>query len=283
MQNYEFSIIIPTCGRNSLIKCLDKVQLAINEIEPVKCQIIVSDDNASEKTKIKVKNLNSDIEYIVGPKKGPAANRNRGAMFAKGNWLIFTDDDCLPDVNWLSEILRVIEHYGENTIAFEGTILPIGDIECDMSDCPVNNNGGCFWSANIAVSRKIFEEVEGFDENFSIAAFEDTDLYLRLQQRGKIEFIYKAKVFHPVRVERLFTYLKKVPKRMNSWVYLRSKHEAYNNTSLQEITRMLIENSIVLKNNLSWKRKYFFSLTLIRLFINPLMFLYFKKIRRKLK
>jgi GT2 family glycosyltransferase len=277
VQNYKFSIIIPTCGRNSLIKCLDKVQLAINEIKPVKCQIIVSDDNASEKTKIKVKNLNSDILYIVGPKKGPAANRNKGAKYAKGNWLIFTDYDCLPDLYWMSEIQNVIKNTGEETIALEGSILPVGDASADMADCPVNNNGGCFWSANIAVIKKIFEEVEGFDENFPTAAFEDTDLYLRLQQRGKIEFINKAKVFHPVRVERLFTYLKKVPKRMNSWVYLRSKHEVYNNTSLQEIKRMLIENSIVLKNNLSWKRKYFFSLTLIRLFINPWMFLYFQK------
>lgn len=277
MQRYEFSVIIPTCGRSSLFKCLEKVHLAISEIKPVKCQIIVSDDNASERTRIEIKNLNSDIEYRVGPQKGPAANRNNGAIFAKGDWLIFTDDDCLPDSGWLQEILKVIKNYDEKMIAFEGSILPLGNIDNDMADCPVNINGACFWSANIGVKKVIFEKITGFDENFSIAAFEDIDIFLRIQKLGKVEFIKKAIVYHPVRIERLGSYLKKVPLRMKSWVYLRNKHGKFENSSFQEIMRMFVENTIILKRNLSWKKRKRFSLTLIRIIINPWMFLYFQR------
>ncbi|MFM6530798.1 MAG: glycosyltransferase family 2 protein, partial [Dolichospermum sp.] len=42
------------------------------------------------------------VKWVAGPGKGPAANRNNGAKYATGEWLAFTDDDCLPDPQWLA-------------------------------------------------------------------------------------------------------------------------------------------------------------------------------------
>jgi GT2 family glycosyltransferase len=275
VQNYKFTVIIPTCGRKSLIKCLEKVQLAINEIKPVKCQVIVTDDKASVRTKINVRNLNSDILYIVGPQKGPAANRNKGAKYAKGNWLIFTDDDCLPDLYWMSEIQNVIKNTGEETIALEGSILPVGDASADMADCPVNNNGGCFWSANIAVRRKIFEEVKGFDENFPIAAFEDTDLFLRLQEKGNIEFLKNAKVFHPVRRLKFWSYFLITNKRLKSWIYLQKKHIKNKNLESESFIIGLYKLFLVTYKSFKEKKWKFCSMIILRIIVYPVLFLFY--------
>ena len=46
------------------------------------------------------------VSWGRGPRRGPAANRNAGALRARGEWLAFTDDDCVPDPNWLAPVLR---------------------------------------------------------------------------------------------------------------------------------------------------------------------------------
>lgn len=270
---YNFSIIIPSCGRDSLIKCLKKVQKAIQRIDYVKFQIIVSDDDASEKTKSKVENLQLNIEYIIGPGRGPAANRNNGAAIAKGEWLIFTDDDCLPDKNWLRAFIKKIIDE-DKTIGYEGQILPLGNLEADMAECPVNTIGGCFWSANIAIKRNIFEKINGFDENFPIAAFEDIDIFIRLQREGNIQFIKEAIVYHPVLVNSIWNNLLKVPKRLKSWVYLRQKHTCFHNTTLQEIKRMTLDHLRNISKNLN--KKKFCAVTILRLIVSPFLFLYYK-------
>ena len=180
-----FSIIIPTYERtNHLRKCLKCIengkQLGINSTAMYSnYEVIVTDDGRNDDTQLLISQDYSDVKWIRGPRKGPAANRNNGANVAKGKWLIFTDDDCLPSPQWLNAFHQAIAKY-PNTKSFEGAIEPIGNINAEFAHCPINLNGGCFWSANIAIERDLYKRINGFDENYQMAANEDQDIYLRI-------------------------------------------------------------------------------------------------------
>ncbi len=191
------SIVIPTCDRNeSLAQCLNSLAPGVQTLDPAFYEVIVSDDGIAGCSKEMVKSKYSWANWVEGPKRGPAANRNHGASQAKNQWLVFTDDDCLPCENYL-EAFFVGAGQG-NAPVLEGKTLPLGKPQRVDSVCPINESGGYLWSCNFAIERTLFFKVAGFDENFPSAAMEDVDLRVRLLKLPvRIEFLPDALVLHP--------------------------------------------------------------------------------------
>jgi GT2 family glycosyltransferase len=212
-----FSVVIPTYHRNDLLaKCLDCLKPGVQTLAADQYEVIVTDDGRTTTAEHLIQEQYPWVTWVAGPQKGPAANRNNGAKVAQGEWLVFTDDDCLPDTQWL-------EAYSKATtgtaLALEGAIHPLGDPNQDLAECPINLAGGCFWSANIAVQRELFEKVGGFDPTYPLAAHEDQDLKLRLESFTEIDFVIAAKVLHPVRIPSLKESFARIPKRCDAWVF----------------------------------------------------------------
>ena len=202
------SVIIPTCNRNDLLrKCLNNLIPDFQSIDSSKYEIIVTDDSKLNEEIELLKQQYPFVNFVGGPKKGPSSNRNNGAKHAKGDWLIFIDDDCIPDseilFNYHSEIIKGI--YG----AIEGYINADRPQERFDEQSPLNLTGGCFWSCNIAVNKEIYNSIGGFDEGFPFPALEDTDFYERLQLVAKTTFLENAKVIHPWRRMKAFKNYKK--------------------------------------------------------------------------
>lgn len=239
--NLLFSIIIPTYKRNDLLAlCLQRLQPGAQSLEAHLYEVIVTDDAADPATKQLLQTAFPWAKYTAGPQRGPAANRNHGARLATGQWLVFTDDDCLPDAQWLQAYSEAIRAHPECR-AFEGAILPDdwALLKKDMAECPVNTTGGCFWSANIMLAQSFFEQLGGFDEQFTIAAQEDQDLQWRIQQQHDIVFVHQAKVVHPV---RLISFSKKVHALRNSiinWDKYHTKRYGYGFKKGDEIKKHL--------------------------------------------
>ena len=226
MSNIFFSVIIPTLNRNDLLaKCLDKLAPNIQTIDLCPYEVIVTNDSKiSESTALNVKDY-PWVKWVEGPKRGPAANRNNGAKYAKGEWLIFLDDDVIPDSKLLSAYANAINN-DSSIKACEGAIHPDDWtlLEKDMAECPVNLEGGVFWSANICINRIFFEQIGGFDEQFKIAAQEDQDLFERIKKLSSVKFIQDAKVVHPVRFPKMMTKIFNIPKASKNYsIYVR-KH-----------------------------------------------------------
>jgi GT2 family glycosyltransferase len=200
-----FSVVIPTCRRNAqLAFCLERLKPGAQTLPAGAFEVIVTDDGPGQEARDFVGEHYPWVLYTPGPGRGPAANRNHGAALATGDWLVFTDDDCLPDSNWLQAYADAIKEHPECK-AFEGAILP-DDWELlkeDMAECPVNEKGGCFWSANIMIDRVFMNLIGGFDESFKIAANEDQELFYRVTKKTIVAFVQDAKVQHPVRLVTL--------------------------------------------------------------------------------
>lgn len=227
------SIIIPTCNRVvELAECLQAVYSSIG-FASVDVEVIVSDDS-------KHKGINDSdlgrpyIRYSKGPQKGPAANRNHGALLALGEWLLFCDDDCIPSIEWLAAYAQKMK--GSINV-LEGCTKPLGIRRRLDEECPANETGGYLWSCNFAIRKATYERLKGFDENFPAAAMEDVDLRLRLLECGQqIEFISSAILFHPWRPKKGIRF---IDSHVASTVYLVKKHPAQAS---------LISQKVIVKN-----------------------------------
>lgn len=235
MNRLLISVIIPTYHRNdSLAECLDLLAPGVQTLPADRYEVIVTDDGYKTTAQKMILERYPWVKWVAGPRQGPAANRNSGAKYAQAEWLAFTDDDCLPHLNWLSAYAEAITG---DSLALEGAIYPLGDHNQDLSECPVNLTGGYFWSANIAVKRSLFEEIGGFDTNYPLPLGEDIDVKERLLPFTTISFVPNARVDHPVRLISLKQAIKRIPKQAAANAYHMTKHKkAYGNEKALDIT-----------------------------------------------
>jgi GT2 family glycosyltransferase len=210
-----FSIIIPTYARPAqLAACLKG--LARLDYPPERFEVIVVDDGSHIPPEDLVASFRERfcVKLLVEQHGGPAAARNCGAAHARGDYLAFTDDDCLPDRDWLRAFgarltgtaERLIGGRTVNALAhniYSATSQAIIDVVYEH----FNQDGRAlfFASNNFAVPAKAFHALGGFDERFTTS--EDRDLCDRwLHQGYKMEYAPEALVYHahPLKLDTLW-------------------------------------------------------------------------------
>jgi GT2 family glycosyltransferase len=202
------SVVIPTARRPHLLhRCL--VPLMSQALDPRTYEIIVVDDGRDPLTQTVVETLarrhpgGPALRYLQPPpgKRGPAAARNCGWRAAAAPIIAFTDDDTIPFVNWLVEGLRTM---------VSGVAAAAGRVKVPISAWPTDYERNVkrletaeFVTANCFVRRDMLERIGGFDERFTRAWREDSDLHFTLLERGgEVVSAPQALVLHPVREVR---------------------------------------------------------------------------------
>lgn len=205
----QFSIVIPTCHRNDSLRiCLDSFEHTFQSYAPKDYEIIVSDDGVDSNAKEVITNDYSWCRWLEGPKKGPGQNRNHGAKYASFDWLLFIDDDCIPEANILKCYCDAIQN-NPGIRAFEGSTFADRKKRSFNEEAPINTKGGYFFSCNILIHKSLFQKFDGFDEDFFFH-FEDLDFYKRLRnQNENVLFVKDSSVIHPWR--------EKKPLKFESW------------------------------------------------------------------
>jgi GT2 family glycosyltransferase len=196
-----FSVVIPTRDRNdTLALCLDRLAPGAQTLPHDQYEVIVADDSARTAARDLVTERFPWARWVAGPRRGPAANRNTGARIARGEWLAFTDDDCLPGPEWLDAFAIARSEKAEALEALEGRTTCRAGLNSPRQTAPVNLEGGVLWSCNFAIRRAGFAQVGGFDERYPYAHMEDADLRIRLLKAGyMIRFVAAAEIDHPPR------------------------------------------------------------------------------------
>ena len=196
MHDVSLSVVIPTYRRPALLHRL------LTALEPQVVgkpdrRVIVVNDGSHDDAYAKVaERFQSIIDYVALPQNsGPAAARNAGVGKANGNYLVFTDDDCVPPPHWLDWLAAIVQEYPyAAVIAGPGRPLPSKSPTFMEQFAEINNLGPkprftngqlyCLPTANVAIRRDWFEKAGGFDDRFLVGGGEDTNLTHRLKKAG---------------------------------------------------------------------------------------------------
>lgn len=194
----KISVVIPTRHRNDLLAaCLNRLAPGRQTLAADQYEVIVTDDGSASTAEAMIRHRYAWAQWVAGPRKGPAANRNNGVRFARNEWLAFTDDDCLPSPQWLESYVDAMT---PGTDVLEGRTTCEAGIHSPLQEAPINLTGGNLWSCNFMIRSRLFREIGGFDDSFPMPAYEDIDLNDRLRGRGHIPaFVEAAVVDHPPR------------------------------------------------------------------------------------
>lgn len=202
--NPLFSVIIPVYNNWEQMRlCIDALEsqtLAIDQFE-----IIVVDNASSKEKPANFSTLpNMRVEFEAVP--GSYSARNRGAEFAKGEILAFTDADCIPHNQWLLNAKVLFEETGCDSIGGEIKIFQPADgrkhafiyesYHAFKQQQWVPEGKSC--TANHFVKKRVFEAVNGFDTTLKSGG--DWEFSSRCVKRGyPMEYGEDVVVMHPAR------------------------------------------------------------------------------------
>jgi GT2 family glycosyltransferase len=205
------SVVVPTFNRPaSLRACLGA--LAASTYPKDRFEVVVVDDGSDEPLDplVEARLPTLPARLYRQANAGPAAARNAGARCARGELLAFTDDDCLPEPDWLDALVR---RSGEEPHLMVGgvTVNALPDniyssasqqlisylYEYTAQRTRADTWSGFFASNNLCVPRSDFEALGGFDRTFPFAAGEDRDFCDRWSASGRpMAFAPDARILH---------------------------------------------------------------------------------------
>lgn len=180
-------------------------------------EIIVVDDGSSDETEACLRHVEGLRYHRRASNGGFIAACNDGATLASGEYVVFLNNDTIPQPGWLDALLETFADHAEAGLAGAQLIYPDGRLQeaggLVFSDGNAHNLGR-FASPNdprylylrdadycsgaaIAVPRGLFEQLGGFDTRYAPAYFEDTDLAFAVRAAGR-RVLYQpaSKVVH---------------------------------------------------------------------------------------
>jgi len=215
----QISVVVPTIGRKTLVECLKSLKEQSYENYEV---IVVG---LSKETESIVNSFG--FNFLFSPISSASRQRNLGIENAKGEIIVFIDDDAIADKEWLSHLVKHYKNEGVACVGGKVILKILGKVPEFLKDLPAGIFKGfigetllefanhtvidkpLLWASNFSVKKSIFAKVGLFDEELGRSAGnlmgeEETDLQRRILKEGfKIVYDPNAIVTHLVDEERL--------------------------------------------------------------------------------
>lgn len=198
MDRPYFSVVVPTYNRlgrlRHVIAALEQQAYPSDAYE-----VIVISDGSTDGTEAYLETHRStmQLQWLPQANKGPAAARNAGIQKAVGEFIVFVDDDVVPEPQLLEEHARSHQEAGREVVVLGPLLTPEGfemapwvrwEQEMLMKQYRALLRGDWpatarqFYTGNASLRRNHILAAGGFDEGFRRA--EDVELAYRLASNG---------------------------------------------------------------------------------------------------
>ena len=222
------SIVLCTYNRGVLLQqALQSISQVV--VSPqIQWEVLIVDNNSNDSTKVVTESFSElypeRFRYIFEGRQGKSFALNTGIREAKGEIIVFTDDDATVDPDWLTQVVQAMERYGCAGVG--GKIVPTWNISkprwlemqgphklmdaivsFDLGEnvCPIKTAA---FGANMAFRREMFQKYGGFRSDLgptvgSEIRGEDSEFCRRLLKAGEcLMYVPNAVVYHPVEKKR---------------------------------------------------------------------------------
>ncbi len=214
-ETIQTSIIIPVYNHfPETLACLESI--ARHTTVPT-FEVIVVDDASTDETRSLLEGRPNLIYLRNEENLGFIGSCNRGAAAARGDFLVFLNNDTVVTEGWLAALARTFRDFPDTGLAGAKLIYPDGRLQeaggviwrdasgwnygrFDDPDHPRYNfareadycSGAC-----VMVPRALFHRLGGFDTRYTPAYYEDTDLAFKIRHAGhKVIYQPLASIIH---------------------------------------------------------------------------------------
>jgi GT2 family glycosyltransferase len=205
MQPWAVSVVIPTHNRRErLTRVLSALEQQATPL--IDMQVVVVDDGSTDDTSAWLAQAQFPFEMISirQANAGPAAARNAGILAAEKEFILFLDDDVVPEPDLVHQHAKVhleatrdlvvlgtmasLPHYSQPWVDWEQVQLEKQYRAMERGEfAPTFRQ---FWTGNASVRRSRLIEAGLF--NVALRRGEDVDLGRRLQGLG-LEYVFNPK------------------------------------------------------------------------------------------
>jgi glucosyl-dolichyl phosphate glucuronosyltransferase len=225
------TIAVPTHNRSQLLQATLASIAALHLPAGVEAECVVVDNRSTDNTSSVVAEFanNSALptRYVYEGGAGSSYARNRAVEEARGDFILFIDDDAVAEPDWAAELLAEIERRQLDVAC--GMVLPRWSIEpprwlgpslyvrlavhdparmavASRAEREMIHN---YFSANVGFRRRTFAMFGNFRQDLGVMggnpmSGEDTELFARIISRGgAVGFAPRARVHHMIPPERM--------------------------------------------------------------------------------
>jgi GT2 family glycosyltransferase len=215
MSQPRCSIIVPVFNQAPATRrCVDSL---LERRASIPHEIVVIDDASSDETPALLAEYGSAIRVVTHERNGGFARScNDGAAAAEGDYLVFLNNNTLPEPGWLDALVAYANAHARAAVVGSKLLYPNDTIQHagvvishDLqprhlylgfpSHHPAPNKSRRFQVVTAACAlmrRSAFEQAGGFDDGF-VNGFEDVDLCLRLGKAGlEVHYCHESVLYH---------------------------------------------------------------------------------------
>lgn len=230
----NFSFVIPVFNRPDEI---DELLLSLTKQTYNKAfEVVIVEDGSTIPCEYVVDKYRSKLSltYYLKYNSGPGDSRNFGMQYAKGDYYIILDSDCILPPQYLAEVEKSLKENYVDCFGGPDNMLPSFTAiqkAINFTMTSVLTTGGIRGASekiekfqprsfNMGISKKAFETSKGFS---NIHPGEDPDLSIRLWKLGfETKLISQAFVYHKRRIdwEKFYIQVNKFGKArpiLNQW------------------------------------------------------------------
>lgn len=211
------SVIVPVYNNCFYTRlCLEALAKARTGSPPY--ELILVDNGSIDDTASVLAQFSADLSSVIRNQAnlGFAAAANQGAAVARGEYLVFLNNDVMVEAGWLGALVAAAREDGEVGAVGARLLYPDGTIQHagvvfgpdrhphhafagypgDWPGALTARDYQAVTGACLLVGKELFLSLGGFDESYS-NSFEDVDLCLKIRRSGRrVLYCSQAVAYH---------------------------------------------------------------------------------------